>query len=175
MSYHRTITAQERADGITLADRTVVIDGRPRYLCRFCGALCEGRRTSYCSNTCVHEWMIRSDPTYARAAVFERDHGVCAACGVDTEPLADALAALRWWPEMARGAVAALGWSRSDIVVRGVLVQNGQGVDHRERVAAVVLWHADHIVPVVHGGGACGLENLQTLCAPCHRRKTAGR
>jgi 5-methylcytosine-specific restriction endonuclease McrA len=35
------------------------------------------------------------------------------------------------------------------------------------------LWHADHIVPVERGGGLCGLDGMQTLCAPCHRRKTA--
>lgn len=34
-------------------------------------------------------------------------------------------------------------------------------------------WEADHILEVVNGGGACGLENLQTLCSdPCHRQKT---
>ena len=31
----------------------------------------------------------------------------------------------------------------------------------------------DHIVPVVEGGGACGLDNLRTLCRPCHRAVTA--
>ena len=32
----------------------------------------------------------------------------------------------------------------------------------------------DHIVPVVHGGGgACGLDNLRTLCRACHHRATA--
>jgi 5-methylcytosine-specific restriction endonuclease McrA len=34
-------------------------------------------------------------------------------------------------------------------------------------------WAADHIVPVWRGGGECGLDNLQTLCVPCHRQKTA--
>lgn len=34
-------------------------------------------------------------------------------------------------------------------------------------------WHADHIVPVEKGGGLCGLDGIQTLCAPCHRRKSA--
>ncbi|HUW14746.1 MAG TPA: HNH endonuclease signature motif containing protein [Anaerolineae bacterium] len=33
-------------------------------------------------------------------------------------------------------------------------------------------WHADHIVPVVDGGGACGLDNLRTLCWRCHRSET---
>lgn len=36
-------------------------------------------------------------------------------------------------------------------------------------------WQADHIVPVAEGGGACGLENLQTLCTPCHKAKTAAQ
>lgn len=35
------------------------------------------------------------------------------------------------------------------------------------------LWQADHIKPVAEGGGSCGLENIQTLCTPCHKRKTA--
>lgn len=35
------------------------------------------------------------------------------------------------------------------------------------------LWEADHVVAVVEGGGACGMENLQTLCNPCHRIATA--
>ena len=34
------------------------------------------------------------------------------------------------------------------------------------------LWEMDHIVPVVEGGGSCGIENLRTLCFACHRRET---
>ncbi|MDE1177999.1 MAG: HNH endonuclease signature motif containing protein [Edaphobacter sp.] len=34
------------------------------------------------------------------------------------------------------------------------------------------LWEADHIVPVVEGGGECDLENIQTLCLRCHRKAT---
>jgi hypothetical protein len=34
------------------------------------------------------------------------------------------------------------------------------------------LWEMDHATPVVEGGGACGLENLRTLCIPCHREAT---
>jgi len=33
-------------------------------------------------------------------------------------------------------------------------------------------WQADHIIPVEEGGGACGLENFQTLCDGCHKAKT---
>ena len=31
----------------------------------------------------------------------------------------------------------------------------------------------DHIVPR-HRGGGHGFDNLQTLCVPCHEKKTAG-
>jgi len=34
-------------------------------------------------------------------------------------------------------------------------------------------WDMDHIKPVEQGGGLCGLDNLQTLCQPCHKAKTA--
>ena len=35
------------------------------------------------------------------------------------------------------------------------------------------LWQADHIVPVIEGGGACGLDNYRTLCTACHKEETA--
>jgi 5-methylcytosine-specific restriction enzyme A len=35
------------------------------------------------------------------------------------------------------------------------------------------LWQADHIKPVIEGGGECTLENLRTLCTACHKKATA--
>jgi len=40
-------------------------------------------------------------------------------------------------------------------------------------IAGGVRWHADHIVPVVEGGADLGLDNLRTLCEPCHKQVTA--
>jgi 5-methylcytosine-specific restriction enzyme A len=34
------------------------------------------------------------------------------------------------------------------------------------------LWEADHIVPVAEGGGECSLDNMRTLCIPCHQTET---
>jgi len=34
-------------------------------------------------------------------------------------------------------------------------------------------WHADHIIPVFKGGGACGIDNFQTLCVDCHKEKSS--
>lgn len=33
-------------------------------------------------------------------------------------------------------------------------------------------WDADHIIPVIKGGGGCGLANYRTLCKPCHKAET---
>ncbi len=35
------------------------------------------------------------------------------------------------------------------------------------------LWQADHIIPVVEGGGSCGLDGYRTLCTACHKAETA--
>jgi 5-methylcytosine-specific restriction protein A len=33
-------------------------------------------------------------------------------------------------------------------------------------------WDADHIIPVCEGGGECTLENMRSLCVPCHQLVT---
>jgi len=35
------------------------------------------------------------------------------------------------------------------------------------------FWNADHILEVVEGGGECDLGGYQTLCVPCHKKKSA--
>ena len=37
----------------------------------------------------------------------------------------------------------------------------------------VQFWHVDHIRPVWDGGGQCDIDNLRTLCTPCHQAVTA--
>lgn len=44
---------------------------------------------------------------------------------------------------------------------------------HRRCSGTGHLWQADHIKPVIEGGGECGLENIRTLCTACHRAETA--
>ncbi len=101
-----------------------------------------GRRRTFCSDACVHEWRLRSSPSYLRECVFERDRGVCALCGIDTH--------------------------RNGRRVKRVLQE--RGVVHRRRKS---WWEADHILPVVEGGDS-NLENMRTLCIPCHREVTRG-
>jgi 5-methylcytosine-specific restriction enzyme A len=121
-----------------------------RNLCRWCSLeVPEGRRT-FCSEFCVHEWRLRTDPGYLREQVFKRDRGVCAQCGIDTVAEALHLKRLRGAARLARFAAWGLR----------------PGGRHS-------LWDADHILPVAEGGGECDLENLRTLCLKCHRAATA--
>lgn len=121
-----------------------------RGLCRWCALEVPRGRYTFCSAYCVHEWKLRTQPGYLREQVFLRDQGICADCGADT---AAALRQLR----RSRGANRA-----------ALLTHWRPG---RRRRAS--LWDADHIVPVIEGGGECDLENIRTLCLRCHRAATA--
>lgn len=57
-------------------------------------------------------------------------------------------------------------------VIREELYKRDQGKCRRCGMR-VKFWEADHILSVCEGGGGCGLENFQTLCARCHSIKTA--
>lgn len=115
-----------------------------RNLCRRCGTEVPHGRFTFCSDACVHEWRIRTDPGYLRQQVFRRDRGVCAACGLDTEALRKEKRKL-------------------DYAARRRF-EKEWGTRRR-------LWDADHILPVSEGGGECGLDNLRTLCVKCHRNR----
>jgi 5-methylcytosine-specific restriction endonuclease McrA len=121
--------------------------GRP--LCRWCGLETAPPRRTFCSDYCVHEWRLRTDPAYLRECLLRRDRGVCACCGIDT------LAEYRRIRRL-----------RSD---KRRLVLKEWGASPRR----TSLWDADHMVPVAEGGGECDLANLRTLCLKCHRQETA--
>src|SRR5579875_955546 len=54
-----------------------------RCLCRWCELEVPPGRMTFCSEWCVEEWKLRSDPGHLRQRVFERDRGVCCGCGLD--------------------------------------------------------------------------------------------
>lgn len=121
-------------------------DGRA--LCRWCNVQVPPGRFTFCSEWCVEEWRIRTDPGHLRQRVLERDGGICAQCGVDCVSAMLHLKRLRGLAKAKARAQWKLGGRKS-------------------------LWDADHIVPVAEGGGECDLANLRTLCLRCHRQNTA--
>lgn len=67
-------------------------------------------------------------------------------------------------------AAARLKSFAEDLIARGF---DGVTYGHGAAWISRSLWDADHIVPVIKGGGGCGLENYRTLCQPCHKKETA--
>ena len=133
------------------ADRTTLpLGANGRALCRWCNLEVPPRRMTFCSDFCVHEWKLRTDPGYLRDHVIARDKGVCAMCSINT-------------------IVAYAELRRARSVHKLKLLQRW-GL---KSVSRKTLWDADHIVPVVEGGGECDLDNIRTLCMVCHREQTA--
>jgi 5-methylcytosine-specific restriction protein A len=141
--------ARTMPGGRVEADRLPKGDGG-RSLCRWCNLEVPAGRRTFCSSWCVEEWRLRSDPGYLREKTFDRDHGVCAQCGVDTTREFNRMRRLR-------GAARTLAFA-------------AWGLRPGARRS---LWDADHIVAVSEGGGECDLSNIRTLCLHCHRKVTA--
>ena len=117
-------------------------------LCRWCGGAVTGRRQSWCGQACVEDYLTRRSSAGARGALAKRDRGVCAICGVDTRALKEM--AMEFDPPTRQERLVALGYD----------------------LCRAHLWDADHVVPVHRGGGGCGIDNLRTLCQPCHKDVT---
>lgn len=167
---------------------------REHKLCAECGSPLKGRRTRWCSDECVHEYLIRSDPSYARKAVFQRDKGVCAECDLDCDEIrqrvkdadrqaADEYIALR----RERGHLISYAPRRPGAKIQSTNPQPGTYAylvreyrfdvlteyDMQQWWFRKTFWDADHIIPIYKGGGECGLEGLRTLCVKCHKKHTA--
>lgn len=123
-----------------------------RWLCRWCGRPCSGRRENFCSAGCAVEVAVRCERVALRHYVRARDHGLCADCDLDTGWLCEELDALRRTDHAAwLRQVECLGFTRKE--------------------ALRSLWQADHIVPVVQTGPV-GVDAVETRCTRCHKVKT---
>lgn len=179
-----------------------------RACCRLCGTeVPEGRR-SFCGDECVGRWKLDHQPALQRQAIFDRDRGRCAACGVETEELA------RQWfhARHPRGSAPWKGYPVADEPVPGWELHRAirlggeeaaahkaawaefhaklhawrerwralEEAEHREakalgfKSASGHLWEMDHVMEVARGfdDGRFNAGNLQTLCRPCHQKKT---
>lgn len=80
----------------------------------------------------------------------------------------------RWCSSKCRKAALEDFW-----IIKGDVAVIRKAVWERDRGKCAVCgkfdrdWQAGHILSVCEGGGACGLDNFQTLCLPCHQVKTA--
>lgn len=124
--------------------------------CRWCGKGVKPPRRTMCSPECAREISIRSNHKYMKTEVYKRDKGICVICKVDTKVIA-------------KNAL------KLNLIERELYLENNNIPNSRKvwkRKFGGGLWDADHIIPVKNGGGCCGLDNLRTLCIPCHKNIT---
>jgi len=145
-----------------------------RALCRQCNAEVPVGRRSFCGDQCVDRWKIKTNPTYVRTKLYARDHGVCTICGIDCKALVKKLEKL----EDKNGPKNQYTWEYENNILKNVkLMTKLQELKipvHRYRSRPWYgIWDADHIIPVIEGGGECGLDNYRTLCCQCHKQETA--
>lgn len=149
--YKRTITSVALRTGL----------GRQKGHCTWCDGPLPKRCTRWCSVSCEEEGYIRFG--YWHGPVLRRDAGICAICGFDLLACQARVKRLvsKAKGNCGRGRYYPQSFSRiRKFSCRTGIYQNGQP------------YEVDHIIPVVEGGGCCGLDNLRTLCFVCHSQVT---
>lgn len=154
----------------------------PDGFCRWCKKPVKRPKRNWCSKECIAEYQIRSSGSTARHAVEKRDHGVCAKCGFDAGRLERILERARnrarigygmRWSHQEEGSRARAAYRLVSLLERMAAAGFKVSISkERDWGTWSHLWEADHIVPVVEGGGGCGLDGYRTLCIRCHKKAT---
>eukprot|EP00963_Diacronema_lutheri_P001794 scaffold116_cov334-Pavlova_lutheri.AAC.14 len=125
------------------------------------------RKDLFCGRRCFQAFLHRTSGGTLRKAVFEIEHGICQVCGLDAHKLCVRLRPVKSFHERQKlvldttsGHPLCPGWSPKTLDRLVSVPSEGHA------------WQMDHIIEVAAGGGGCGLENVQTLCVPCHGLKT---
>ena len=121
--------------------------------CRWCGKGVKPPRRTICSKECEHELNLRINGRYLRNCIYERDHGICSICNIDTK-------------KTAKEANLLVGKDKEEYLKKYNISLKRKIWKSRHGGG---LWDGDHIVTVKDGGGCAGLENMRTLCIMCHK------
>lgn len=124
------------------------------------------RRRKYCSNECADSafyYCCPQNPTTRMHVLLKLQDCACAGCGEIFDTEIDQLVDKHWEHIL---KMKRLNYNKSyygalDKVKLG-MIGNGTGDK----------WQVDHIIPIHRGGRGIGLDNIQVLCVPCHKKKT---
>jgi len=136
--------------------------GRQKGNCTWCNKQSSRR---WCGQACREEGYVRAG--FVRGPVEVRDRGVCAICGLDTLAVQSRIKQLDrkargvWNPVTGHRRKFCFSWQR----IRNL--SSRIGIYHTG-----TPYEIDHVIPVVEGGGCCGIDNLRTLCRRCHKSET---
>ena len=158
---------QSRGQGTASVREEAVLRGEA---CSWCGlAFSKAQKkagATYCSQRCAEEGRIKRGGQFAssniRSAMFSIEGGVCTICGIAAHQLFKQIKALQ--PAERLNKLLQAGWKlpRSGKAMKNLLNDPKEGD----------FWQVDHIEAVAEGGGGCDIENLRTLCVPCHQGET---
>lgn len=159
----RQVAARGRRED---ADDLVPYWTAPAGYCRVCGDPCPTRRHRW-HEDCVARYNALASGAGFRAAVWARDHGVCAACppGTPAQPRHNGTRCTGC-DRISCGPGFCWTCAPPRLLVPGTPARPPAPTQEP------VGWDADHIWPLVDGGPNT-MENAQTLCLPHHREKTA--
>lgn len=126
-------------------------------------------RYTWCSQECYDFCSFQTHPGFARYVILERDNGICADCGMDTEKLRRVISyANQSYMSHRKGFKGLLqyGYRRTWVWAGCNDVLMGMGFRLEQS-----LWQLDHMIELRDGGSHLP-ENCQTLCVMCHTAKT---
>ncbi|CAE7540133.1 smrc-1 [Symbiodinium sp. CCMP2456] len=138
-----------------------------------------GEGEMFCGGPCRARYFGKRSGASLRRQLFELERGVCQRCGLDCHGLWQNLKSSNssWLEELQKQNRMAAESKSAQSAAMHTLLSYLTRFDSESpddfNLTEGSLWQADHILPVWQGGGACGLENLQTLCASCHNLKTS--
>ena len=146
--------------------------GKLKFLCVRCmGELPRMREEElrsvdlFCQRTCYEEHNQMKNATSLRRELEKRERGVCVECNLDCNALVRQISIFK---SRSKRAAEILKTS-PNFGARG----NRTLLTRLARTAAKGhAWECDHKIAVFEGGGMCTVENCQTLCVVCHRKKT---
>jgi len=132
-------------------------------------------KRTFCSKECVFNWKMKTQPSFAASQVLKRDHGICVECKLDCVRLKEELHVLlkrsQGWQTVSPWGLLSPEDTQAAIMLRNSRITE-LGLKGERALGSRRLWEMDHILPVVEGGGLCGLDNLRTLCWKCHQAAT---